>query len=469
MTGCGLLWVSMVAGAASPGSAEHGRKWANARRIKAMNAPLKALESSGTLEAAMEVTMGELGRAARRAARVLALASTAQKNRALTAMAKAIRSSHAAILAANGEDVAEAKAAGATAAFLDRLTLDAKGIEAMAAGLDVIRKLKDPVGTVMASWRRPNGMRIERVREPLGVVGVIYESRPNVTADAGALCLKAGNAAILRGGSDSFRSGRAIHAALTAGLVEAGLPAAAISLVPTRDRSAVGMMLAGLDGAVDVIVPRGGKELVARVQSEARVPVFAHLEGVCHVYVDRKAKLPMAKSIVLNAKMRRTGVCGAAETLLVDRAAAPKMLKALVTMLIDAGCEIRGDAAVQAADGRVKPASESDWSTEYLDAVITAGVVDGVDAAIDHIERYGSHHTDAIVTEDKAAAEKFLREVDSAIVLHNASTQFADGGEFGFGAEIGIATGRLHARGPVGVEQLTSFKYRIRGNGQTRP
>jgi glutamate-5-semialdehyde dehydrogenase len=430
-----------------------------------MNAPLKAVESSGTLDA----TMRDIGRAARRAARALALASTAQKNRALAAMAKAIRASRAAIVAANAEDVAEAKASGASAAFLDRLTLDAKGIEAMAAGLDVIRKLKDPVGTVMASWRRPNGMRIERVRVPLGVVGVIYESRPNVTADAGALCLKAGNTAILRGGSEGFRSTRAIHAALTAGLVEAGLPAAAISLVPTRDRAAVGMMLAGLDGAIDVIVPRGGKELVARVQKEARVPVFAHLEGVCHVYVDGKARLSMAKSIVRNAKMRRTGVCGAAETLLVDRAAAPKMLKALVTMLIDAGCEIRGDAAVRAVDSRVKPASEADWSTEYLDAIITAGVVDGVDAAIDHIERYGSHHTDAIVTEDKAAAEKFLREVDSAIVLHNASTQFADGGEFGFGAEIGIATGRLHARGPVGVEQLTSFNYRIRGNGQTRP
>jgi glutamate-5-semialdehyde dehydrogenase len=307
------------------------------------------------------------------------------------------------------------------------------------------------------------------VRVPLGVVGVIYESRPNVTADAGALCLKAGNAVILRGGSDSFRSSRAIHAALVEGLAEAGLPAAAITLVPTRDREAVGMMLAGLDGAIDVIVPRGGKSLVGRVQTEARVPVFAHLEGVCHVYVDRKADLKMAKAIVLNAKMRRTGVCGAAETLLVDRAGAPKLLKPLINMLIDAGCEIRGDAAVRAIDDRVKPAREADWSTEYLDAIITAGVVDGVDAAIAHIERYGSHHTDAIVTGDKKAAEKFLREVDSAIVLHNASTQFADGGEFGFGAEIGIATGRLHARGPVGVEQLTSFNYRIRGSGQTRP
>jgi len=437
----------------------------NTKRFNAMNAPLKALHRSGTLEAAMRA----IGRDARKAAQVLALAPATQKNRALAAMAKAVRRSAADILAANALDVAEAKAGGASAAFLDRLTLNNAGIEAMASGLDVIRKLKDPVGGVMASWRRPNGMRIERVRVPLGVVGVIYESRPNVTADAGSLCLKAGNAVILRGGSESFQSARAIHAAMVAGLVEAGLPAAAISLVPTREREAVGMMLSGLDGAIDVIVPRGGKSLVDRVQTEARVPVFAHLEGVCHVYVDRKAKLSMAKAIVLNAKMRRTGVCGAAETLLVDRAGAAKLLKPLIAMLIDAGCEIRGDAAVQATDSRVKPAREADWGTEYLDAIITAGVVDSVDGAIAHIERYGSHHTDAIVTDDKKAAEKFLREVDSAIVLHNASTQFADGGEFGFGAEIGIATGRLHARGPVGVEQLTTFKYRIRGSGQTRP
>jgi glutamate-5-semialdehyde dehydrogenase len=431
-----------------------------------MNAPLKAVEGqAGNLAA----TMREIGGGARRAARRLALAPTAQKNRALAAMAKAVRGARAEILAANAEDQAEAKASGATPAFLDRLALDPARIEAMAAGLEAIRKVKDPVGTVTASWRRPNGMRIERVREPLGVVGVIYESRPNVTADAGGLCLKAGNAAILRGGSESFRSVRAIHAALREGLGEAGLPPEAITLVPTRDREAVGLMLSGLDGAIDVIVPRGGKSLVGRVQTEARVPVFAHLEGVCHVYVDSKAKLAMAKAIVLNAKMRRTGVCGAAETLLVDRAGASKLLEPLVTMLIDAGCEVRGDAAVQAVDARVNAASETDWSTEYLDAIITVGVVDGVDAAIAHIERYGSHHTDAIVTEDKKAAEKFLREVDSAIVLHNASTQFADGGEFGFGAEIGIATGRLHARGPVGVEQLTSFKYRIRGSGQTRP
>ena len=413
--------------------------------------------------------MRQVGRDARAATRTLALAPSAQKNRALAAMAKAIRAASPAILAANAQDREEAKAAGATPAFLDRLALDRGRVLAMAEGIDVIRKLKDPVGAVMASWRRPNGMRIERVRVPLGVVGIIYESRPNVTADAGGLCLKAGNAAILRGGSESFRSCRAIHAAMVEGLTEAGLPQSSITLVPTREREAVGMMLTGLDGAIDVIVPRGGKGLVGRVQTEARVPVFAHLEGVCHVYVDGKAKLAMAKSIVLNAKMRRTGVCGAAETLLVDRAGADKLLKPLITMLLDAGCEIRGDAAVLAVDRRVKPATEEDWSTEYLDAILTAGVVDGVDAAIAHIERYGSHHTDAIVTEDRKAAENFLREVDSAIVLHNASTQFADGGEFGFGAEIGIATGRLHARGPVGVEQLTSFKYRIRGNGQTRP
>jgi glutamate-5-semialdehyde dehydrogenase len=430
-----------------------------------MNAPLKAVGNPGQLEAAMR----EIGRDARQASRTLALAPAARKNRALAAMAKAIRRSRSAILAANAEDLAEAKSAGATPAFLDRLTLDPQRIEAMAAGLDVIRKLKDPVGAVTASWRRPNGMRIERVRVPLGVIGVIYESRPNVTADAAALCLKAGNAVILRGGSESFRSTRAIHAAMIEGVAETELPTAAIALVPTRDRAAVGMMLAGLDGKIDVIVPRGGKELVGRVQAEARVPVFAHLEGVCHVYVDGAARLAMAKSIVLNAKMRRTGVCGAAETLLVDRAGAAKLLKPLVTMLIDAGCEIRGDKAVQAIDPRVRPANEADWSTEYLDAILTARVVDGEDAAIAHIERYGSHHTDAIITEDRAVAEKFLREVDSAIVLHNASTQFADGGEFGFGGEIGIATGRLHARGPVGVEQLTSFKYRIRGSGQIRP
>src|SRR5271170_5424610 len=391
-----------------------------------MNAPLKTIDRSGDIAA----TMHAMGAQARAAGRRLALAAPAEKDRALAAMARSVRHAAPAILAANSEDLAEARKAGATAAYLDRLGLDEKRVDAIAAGLEAIAGLADPVGTIAAAWDRPNGMRIERVRVPLGVVGVIYESRPNVTADAAALCLKAGNAVILRGGSESFRSARAIHAALVEGLAEAELPTAAIALVPTRERAAVGMMLAGLDGAIDVLVPRGGKNLVSRVQAEARVPVFAHLEGVCHVYVDRAAKLAMAKSIVLNAKMRRTGVCGAAETLLVDLAGAPRLLKPLVTMLIDAGCEIRGDAAVQAVDPRVKPASEADWSTEYLDAIITAGVVDGVDAAIAHIERYGSHHTDAIITEKRATAEKFLREVDSAIVLHNASTQFADGGEF---------------------------------------
>ncbi len=430
-----------------------------------MAAPLKSIEGSGDIAASMR----EIGRRARAAARTLALTPAEQKNRALQLMAAAIRAQVSPILAANAEDVAEARTAGITGAFLDRLALDPARVEAIAAGIDVIRALKDPVGTVMESWRRPNGMQIERVRVPLGVIGIIYESRPNVTADAGVLCLKAGNAAILRGGSDSLRSSRAILAALSEGLHAAGLPEGSIQLVPTRDRAAVGLMLAGLDGNIDVIVPRGGKGLVARVQAEARVPVFAHLEGVCHVFVHRAASLDMAKKIVLNAKMRRTGVCGAAETLLVDRACAATHLRPLTDMLIEAGCEIRGDTVTSGVDKRVKAASEDDWSTEYLDAIIAVKVVDDISAAIEHIERYGSHHTDAIVTDDQAAAEKFLREVDSAIVLHNASTQFADGGEFGFGAEIGIATGRLHARGPVGVDQLTTFKYRIHGSGQIRP
>lgn len=430
-----------------------------------MTAPLKSIEGSGDIAA----TMAGIGRAAREAVRMLALSSAEQKNRALAAMAAAIWAQKPAILAANAEDIGEARAAGLSGAFLDRLTLNDARIEAMAAGIEVIGDLNDPVGAVIATWARPNGMTIERVRVPLGVVGIIYESRPNVTADAAALCLKAGNAAILRGGSDSLRSSRAIHAALETGLCEAGLPAAAVQLVPRRDRAAVGLMLGGLDGNIDVIVPRGGKGLVARVQAEARLPVFAHLEGVCHVYVHKAANLEMAKKIVLNAKMRRTGVCGAAETLLIDQEAAATHLNPLLDELIEAGCEVRGDKATQAADKRVKPAREDDWSAEYLDAIIAVGLIDSVDKAIAHIERYGSHHTDAIVTDDAAAAEKFLREVDSAIVLHNASTQFADGGEFGFGAEIGIATGRLHARGPVGVEQLTTFKYRIRGSGQIRP
>ncbi|HEV2630951.1 MAG TPA: glutamate-5-semialdehyde dehydrogenase [Pseudolabrys sp.] len=430
-----------------------------------MTAPLKSIEGTGDLAAAMAA----IGRGARTAARILALAPAAQKDRALTAMAAAVRAQAPAILAANAEDADEARKGGATGAFIDRLVLNGARIEGMAAGIETVRGLADPVGTTIDAWTRPNGLNIERVRVPLGVIGIIYESRPNVTADAGALSLKSGNAAILRGGSDSARSSRAIHAALVEGLREAGLPEAAIQLVPTRDRAAVGLMLAGLDGNIDVIVPRGGKSLVARVQTEARVPVFAHLEGNCHIYVDGAAALDMAKTVVLNAKMRRTGVCGAAETLLVDRAIAKTHLKPLVEMLLAAGCEVRGDEATRAIDTRVKTATEEDWATEYLDAIIAVRVVDGVAGAIEHIESHGSHHTDAIVTDDAAAANKFLTEVDSAIVLHNASTQFADGGEFGFGAEIGIATGRLHARGPVGVEQLTTFKYRIRGNGQIRP
>ena len=430
-----------------------------------MTAPLKAIDGSADLT----TLMSELALRARAAARLLALASPDQKNQALEAMERAIRANAGPILAANAEDVAEARDGGASAAFIDRLTLTPARIAAMADGIAIVRGIPDPVGVVTESWQRPNGMVIDRVRVPLGVVAVIFESRPNVAADAGVLCLKSGNAVILRGGSDSFRSCRAIHDCMVQGLREAGLPEAAITLVPTRDRAAVGLLLTGLNGGVDLIVPRGGKSLVARVEAEARVPVFAHLEGVNHVYVDAAADLEMAKSIVLNAKMRRPGVCGAAETLLIDRKGASVTLRPLVEMLIDAGCEVRGDAAVQQTDSRVKPATDEDWDTEYEDAIIAAKVVDGVDAAIAHIHTHGSHHTDAIVTEDEAAARKFLAEVDSAIVLHNASTQFADGGEFGFGAEIGIATGKFHARGPVGAEQLTSFKYRVHGTGQTRP
>ena len=429
-----------------------------------MNRVERHLDDSGTAE-----VMREIGKAARAAARVLAIASPEAKSAALTAAAQAIRANVNAILNANAGDIETARANGTSGAFLDRLLLDPKRIEAIAASLDDIAALPDPVGAVLATWQRPNGLVMERIRVPLGVIGIIFESRPNVTADAGALCLKAGNAAILRAGSESRQSSRAIHACLVEGLRAAGLPEAAIQLVPTTDRAAVGLMLKGLDGAVDVIVPRGGKSLVARVQDEARVPVFAHLEGICHVYVDRDADLTMAKDIVLNAKLRRTGVCGAAETLLVDRAAPAGVLPALVKALLDAGCAVRGDEVAQEADPRVTPAAEDDWSTEYLDAIISVKTVDGVDGAIEHIARYGSQHTDSIVTASDATARRFLERVDSAIVLHNASTQFADGGEFGFGAEIGIATGKMHARGPVGVEQLTSFKYVVRGSGQVRP
>ncbi len=411
--------------------------------------------------------MTQLGRAARAARPALAAASAAQKNAALNAASQSIRADVAAILAANDEDMARARARGLSAALLDRLRLDAARIEAMARGLDEIAALPDPVGSVAAEWQRPNGLLIQRVRVPLGVVGIIYESRPNVTADAGALCLKSGNPVILRGGSESVASNRAIHAALVAGLDAAGLPRESIQLVPTTDRDAVGYMLTSMRGLLDVLVPRGGKALVARVQAEARVPVIGHLEGVCHVYVDRDADPDMARSIVHNAKLRRTGVCGAAETLLVDRAGLA-LLGPIVRDLLDAGCEVRGDAATQAVDARVRPAVEEDWSTEYLDAVIAVCVVEGVEGAIAHIAQYGSSHTDSIVTANARTAERFLARVDSAIVLHNASTQFADGGEFGMGAEIGISTDRFHARGPVGVEQLTSYKYVVRGAGQTR-
>jgi glutamate-5-semialdehyde dehydrogenase len=427
---------------------------------------LKRVENDAEDLAAM---MARLGRDARKAAHTLSLASTETKNHALRAAAAAIRANAEKIRAANAQDFSGAEARGVAGAFLDRLDLDAGRIEAMAKGIEAIAALPDPVGRVLARFERPNGLVIERVSTPLGVIGIIYESRPAVTADAGALCLKAGNVAILRGGSESLRSTQAIHECLVAGLKEAGLPEAAIARVPTADRAAVGEMLAGLGGNIDVIVPRGGKSLVARVQAEARVPVFAHLEGVVHVYIDRDADLAKAERIVKNAKLRRTGVCGAAETLLVDRACAATHLAPLVKMLLESGCAVRGDVDVRAVDSRVTPASVDDWSTEYLDAIIAVRVVDDVDHAIDHIELYGSHHTDCIVTENADAAKRFLNEVDSAIVIHNASTQFADGGEFGFGAEIGIATGRMHARGPVGLEQLTSFKYRVHGDGQIRP
>ena len=412
--------------------------------------------------------MNKLGISARHASRAVALAPAETKKRALEIAADMLRRERKKILALNTLDLVEAKKRGVTAAFLDRLSLDTGRIESIATSVELIARLADPVGRIMARFERPNGLIIERVSTPLGVVGVIFESRPNVTADAGALCLKAGNATILRGGSESLHTSRAIHACLVAGLEGASLPSAAISFVDTPDRAAVGAMLSGLNGAIDVIVPRGGKSLVARVQHEARVPVFAHLEGIVHVYVHESAKLEMAMKILMNAKMRRTGICGATETLLVDRACVETHLRPLIISLLDAGCEVRGDLTTQSVDSRVKSATEEDWSTEYLDAIVSARVVDDLDAAIKHIETYGSHHTDCIISEDLEAVEIFMQKVDSAIVMHNASTQFADGGEFGFGAEIGIATGRMHARGPVGVEQLTSFNYRVYGQGQVR-
>jgi glutamate-5-semialdehyde dehydrogenase len=413
--------------------------------------------------------MRQIGLKAKVAQRAIMLAASEAKNAALMAAAAAIREAGPAVLAANALDLADARAAGQTAAFIDRLLLTPARIEDIARAVEQIASLPDPVGTVLARIERPNGLVIERVATPLGVIAVIFESRPNVTADAGALCLKSGNAAILRAGSDSLRTATVLADAVRSGLASAGLPADALQLVPSRDRAAVGAMLAGLDGAVDVVVPRGGKSLVERVQKDARVPVFAHLDGNCHVYVHAGADLAMARAIVLNAKLRRTGVCGSAETLLVDRAIAATHLQPLVSMLLDAGCAVRGDDETSRADSRVTAAVEADWGTEYLDAIIAVKVVGDLDEAIAHVERFGSHHTDAIVTSDSAAARRFLAEVDSAIVLHNASTQFADGGEFGFGGEIGIATGRMHARGPVGVEQLCSYKYRVLGAGQIRP
>ncbi len=420
------------------------------------------------LQSDLSSTMSAIGRGARKAASILAGTPTPVKDRALEAAAESLRSAAGAILEANAEDMAGAEQRGTKGAMLDRLALDQKRVEAMATGLLTIAEQPDPVGAEMARWQRPNGLDIARVRVPLGVIGIIYEARPNVTADAGALCLKAGNAAILRCGSESFHSSHAILKALQTGLSEVGLPKEAIQLVPTIDRAAVGMMLTMAEH-IDVIVPRGGRSLIERVQQESRVPVLAHLDGLCHVYLDKAADPEKARAIVMNAKMRRTGVCGAAETLLVDRTIAADHLPAIIGDLIEAGCALRGDEGVQAMDARVTPASEADWTTEYLDAILAIKLVDGLDEAIAHINGYGSHHTDSIVTEDAGTAERFLANVDSAIVMHNASTQFADGGEFGMGAEIGISTGRLHARGPVGAEQLTSFKYQVRGTGQTRP
>ena len=420
-------------------------------------------------EEGIDTVMKAMGAAAKAASQALSIASTDAKNAALHAMAAAIEERVPDILAANQQDLERAAGSGLSASFIDRLTLSDKSVRAIAEGIRAIADLKDPVGQVIAEWDRPNGLHIERVRTPLGVIGVIYESRPNVTADAGALCLKAGNAVILRGGSDSLLSSQAIHACLVEGLKKAGLPEAAIQLVPVADRAAVGFMLGGLDNAIDVIVPRGGKSLVARIQAEARVPVFAHLEGLCHIYVDGSADLEMARKVVVNAKMRRTGICGAAETLLVDSAAIGSHLEPLVEALLAAGCEVRGSAAVLKVIPGLKAATDEDWRTEYLDAIISVAIVDGIGGAIRHINTYSSHHTEAVIAEDPVVVERFFNEIDSAILLHNASTQFADGGEFGMGAEIGIATGKMHARGPVGVEQLTSFKYRVRGTGQIRP
>ena len=431
---------------------------------------VRCVESQKTMsEASIQETMLAIGVAARAASRALSIASDETKSKALTAAAVALRNNSSAVQEANAQDMENGVKAGLSKAMLDRLLLDESRIESIAASLESIAKLPDPVGEVIADWDRPNGLNINRVRTPLGVIGVIYESRPNVTADAGALCLKSGNAVILRGGSDSFHSSNAIHACLVEGLKQAGLPEHSIQIVPTVDRAAVGEMLAGLGGNLDVLVPRGGKSLVARVQSDSRVPVFAHLDGICHVYIDQSADVEMATDIVLNSKLRRTGICGAAETLLVHRQWATDNLGALIEKLKSEGCEIRGDQSVCKLVDDCNSATDEDWSTEYLDAILSVKIVGDVGEAINHVNEFGSHHTESIVSTDPKAVERFLNEIDSAILLHNASTQFADGGEFGMGAEIGIATGKMHARGPVGVEQLTSFKYRVRGNGQVRP
>lgn len=425
------------------------------------------LDSDATVDVAE--LMQDMGDRAPAAARAIALASTETKNASLAAIAAGIRARTDDVLAANARDLAGMRQRDVTVAYQERATLNPDRVEAIAQAVEAIAALPDPVGDEMSAWERPNGLKISRVRTPLGVIGIIFESRPNVTVDAAALAMKSGNASILRGGSDTIETNQALYGAIAEGLESVGLPADVVQLVPITDRAAVGALLTGLNGTVDVIVPRGGKSLVGRVQAEARVPVFSHLEGVCHIYVDKAADLAMATDIVVNAKMRRTSICGAAETLLIDRAAAETFTAPLVKALQDAGCEVRGDESVRGLAEGVKPASEEDWSTEYGDAIITVGIVDGVEGALDHIASYGSSHTESILTEDEVVAAKFLNECDSAIVMHNASTQFADGGEFGMGAEIGIATGRMHARGPVGLEQLTSFHYVVRGTGQVRP
>jgi len=418
--------------------------------------------------ASLQAEMSAMGRAARAAARTLRLADAATRTRAIAAMARAVRAEAGAILAANARDVAAAETSGLAPAMVDRLLLDEARLEGVARALETIAEIPDPVGAEIARWGRPNGLDIARVRTPIGVIGIIYESRPNVTADAAALCVRAGNAVILRGGSECLASNLAIHAALTQGLAEAGLPEACVQIVRTADRAAVGHILSGLEGAIDLIIPRGGRSLVARVQAEARAPVLGHLEGLNHVFLHASADPRKAVEIAVNAKLRRVSVCGAAETLLVDRAAAQALLPPVARALSEAGCELRGDAAARGIVPMAE-ATEADWTTEYLAPVISVAIVDGVEGAAAHIAAYGSAHTDAIVAEDPGAAETFVDLVDSAIVLVNASTQFADGGEFGFGAEIGIATDRLHARGPVGAEQLTTYKYVVRGTGQTRP